>query len=67
MSCELMENSSYLTNMGFNLHIFTLYTLFVHLGLCVPVRMATLLSRFRIDFSDINVLGDINTKPKKHK
>uniref|UniRef100_A0A8C5CNI2 Solute carrier family 12 member 2 n=1 Tax=Gadus morhua TaxID=8049 RepID=A0A8C5CNI2_GADMO len=27
--------------------------------------MATLLSRFRIDFSDINVLGDINTKPKK--
>uniref|UniRef100_A0A7N8X4F5 Solute carrier family 12 member 2-like n=1 Tax=Mastacembelus armatus TaxID=205130 RepID=A0A7N8X4F5_9TELE len=26
--------------------------------------MATLLSRFRIDFSDINVLGDINTKPK---
>ncbi|XP_008285931.1 solute carrier family 12 member 2 [Stegastes partitus] len=28
--------------------------------------MATLLSRFRIDFSDINVLGDINTKPKKH-
>lgn len=30
-------------------------------------RMATLLSRFRIDFSDINVLGDINTKPQKHK
>lgn len=29
--------------------------------------MATLLSRFRIDFSDINVLGDINTKPQKHK
>uniref|UniRef100_A0AAQ4Q5F2 Solute carrier family 12 member 2 n=1 Tax=Gasterosteus aculeatus aculeatus TaxID=481459 RepID=A0AAQ4Q5F2_GASAC len=29
--------------------------------------MATLLSRFRIDFSDIHVLGDINTKPKKHK
>lgn len=29
--------------------------------------MATLLSRFRIDFSDIIVLGDINTKPKKHK
>ncbi|XP_056889653.1 solute carrier family 12 member 2-like [Takifugu flavidus] len=28
--------------------------------------MATLLSRFRIDFSDIIVLGDINTKPKKH-
>uniref|UniRef100_A0A3B3WSV1 Solute carrier family 12 member 2 n=1 Tax=Poecilia mexicana TaxID=48701 RepID=A0A3B3WSV1_9TELE len=28
--------------------------------------MATLLSRFRIDFSDINVLGDINVKPKKH-
>ncbi|XP_041793140.1 solute carrier family 12 member 2-like [Chelmon rostratus] len=28
--------------------------------------MATLLSRFRIDFSDINVLGDINIKPKKH-
>nr|XP_020450787.1 solute carrier family 12 member 2-like [Monopterus albus] len=28
--------------------------------------MATLLSRFRIDFSDIRVLGDINTKPKKH-
>ncbi|XP_060927236.1 solute carrier family 12 member 2-like [Limanda limanda] len=28
--------------------------------------MATLLSRFRIDYSDINVLGDINTKPKKH-
>ncbi|KAL3062367.1 hypothetical protein OYC64_002220 [Pagothenia borchgrevinki] len=28
--------------------------------------MATLLSRFRIDFSDIHVLGDINTKPKKH-
>uniref|UniRef100_A0A8C7XRC7 Solute carrier family 12 member 3 n=1 Tax=Oryzias sinensis TaxID=183150 RepID=A0A8C7XRC7_9TELE len=26
--------------------------------------MATLLSKFRIDFSDINVLGDINTKPK---
>uniref|UniRef100_A0A4W5NSD1 Solute carrier family 12 member 2 n=1 Tax=Hucho hucho TaxID=62062 RepID=A0A4W5NSD1_9TELE len=29
--------------------------------------MATLLSKFRIDFSDINVLGDINTKPKKEK
>uniref|UniRef100_A0A671X5D6 Solute carrier family 12 member 2 n=1 Tax=Sparus aurata TaxID=8175 RepID=A0A671X5D6_SPAAU len=28
--------------------------------------MAMLLSRFRIDFSDIHVLGDINTKPKKH-
>uniref|UniRef100_A0A4W4F0Q0 Solute carrier family 12 member 2 n=1 Tax=Electrophorus electricus TaxID=8005 RepID=A0A4W4F0Q0_ELEEL len=28
--------------------------------------MAALLSKFRIDFSDINVLGDINTKPKKH-
>uniref|UniRef100_A0A8C2X744 Solute carrier family 12 member 2 n=1 Tax=Cyclopterus lumpus TaxID=8103 RepID=A0A8C2X744_CYCLU len=28
--------------------------------------MATLLSRFRIDYSDIHVLGDINTKPKKH-
>ncbi|XP_033827933.1 solute carrier family 12 member 2-like [Periophthalmus magnuspinnatus] len=28
--------------------------------------MAMLLSRFRIDFSDIIVLGDINTKPKKH-
>ncbi|MBN3318382.1 S12A2 protein, partial [Atractosteus spatula] len=27
--------------------------------------MATLLSKFRIDFSDITVLGDINTKPKK--
>lgn len=27
--------------------------------------MATLLSKFRIDFSDIMVLGDINTKPKK--
>ncbi|KTF87656.1 hypothetical protein cypCar_00022557, partial [Cyprinus carpio] len=26
--------------------------------------MATLLSKFRIDFSDITVLGDINTKPK---
>lgn len=41
-------------------------------GFCFDVfprvpRMATLLSRFRIDFSDINVLGDINTKPKKHK
>lgn len=30
-------------------------------------RMATLLSKFRIDFSDINVLGDINIKPKNHK
>lgn len=30
-------------------------------------RMATLLSKFRIDFSDIMVLGDINTKPKKEK
>uniref|UniRef100_A0A3Q3IPH6 Solute carrier family 12 member 2 n=1 Tax=Monopterus albus TaxID=43700 RepID=A0A3Q3IPH6_MONAL len=30
------------------------------------MKMATLLSRFRIDFSDIRVLGDINTKPKKH-
>lgn len=30
-------------------------------------RMATLLSRFRIDFSDIIVLGDMNTKPKKLK
>ncbi|XP_029442734.1 solute carrier family 12 member 2-like [Rhinatrema bivittatum] len=29
--------------------------------------MATLLSKFRIDFSDIMVLGDINTKPKKAK
>ncbi|XP_037633780.1 solute carrier family 12 member 2-like [Sebastes umbrosus] len=28
--------------------------------------MATLLSRFRIDYSDIHVLGDINTRPKKH-
>ncbi|XP_043102802.1 solute carrier family 12 member 2-like isoform X3 [Puntigrus tetrazona] len=28
--------------------------------------MAALLSKFRIDFSDITVLGDINTKPKKH-
>uniref|UniRef100_A0AAR2IJB0 Solute carrier family 12 member 2 n=1 Tax=Pygocentrus nattereri TaxID=42514 RepID=A0AAR2IJB0_PYGNA len=28
--------------------------------------MAALLSKFRIDFSDINVLGDINIKPKKH-
>ncbi|KAI6058355.1 hypothetical protein LUU34_01359400 [Aix galericulata] len=28
-------------------------------------KMATLLSKFRIDFSDIMVLGDINTKPKK--
>lgn len=27
--------------------------------------MATLLSKFRINFSDIMVLGDINTKPKK--
>uniref|UniRef100_A0A7N9AY68 Solute carrier family 12 member 2 n=1 Tax=Mastacembelus armatus TaxID=205130 RepID=A0A7N9AY68_9TELE len=27
--------------------------------------MATLLSKFRIDFSDITVLGDMNTKPKK--
>ncbi|XP_046870972.1 solute carrier family 12 member 2 [Hypomesus transpacificus] len=27
--------------------------------------MATLLSKFRIDFSDITVLGDINTKPAK--
>lgn len=27
--------------------------------------MATLLSKFRIDFSDIMVLGDINTKPNK--
>ncbi|XP_074495642.1 solute carrier family 12 member 2 [Sebastes fasciatus] len=28
--------------------------------------MATLLSRFRIDYSDIHVLGEINTRPKKH-
>ncbi|KAA0714501.1 Solute carrier family 12 member 2 [Triplophysa tibetana] len=28
--------------------------------------MAALLSKFRIDFSDITVLGDINIKPKKH-
>ncbi|XP_078425135.1 solute carrier family 12 member 2 [Cetorhinus maximus] len=27
--------------------------------------MATLLSKFRIDFSDITVLGDMNTKPSK--
>uniref|UniRef100_A0A3B4YUL1 Solute carrier family 12 member 2 n=1 Tax=Seriola lalandi dorsalis TaxID=1841481 RepID=A0A3B4YUL1_SERLL len=27
---------------------------------------STLINKFRIDFSDINVLGDINTKPKKH-
>ncbi|KAG5280476.1 hypothetical protein AALO_G00060460 [Alosa alosa] len=27
--------------------------------------MAALLSKFRIDFSDITVIGDINTKPKK--
>lgn len=27
--------------------------------------MAALLTKFRIDFSDITVLGDINTKPKK--
>ncbi|XP_073685705.1 solute carrier family 12 member 2 isoform X2 [Garra rufa] len=26
--------------------------------------MATLLSKFRIDFSDITVLGDVNTKPR---
>lgn len=31
------------------------------------IRMATLLNRFRIDFSDIIVLGDINTKPKEDK
>lgn len=31
---------------------------------CCLFRMATLLSKFRIDFSDITVLGDINTKPK---
>ncbi|NXG02162.1 S12A2 protein, partial [Sakesphorus luctuosus] len=36
--------------------------LFLHTYLRV---MATLLSKFRIDFSDIMVLGDINTKPKK--
>lgn len=30
-------------------------------------RMAALLTKFRIDFSDITVLGDINTKPKKPK
>ncbi|TTF71930.1 Solute carrier family 12 member 2 [Bagarius yarrelli] len=29
--------------------------------------MATLLSKFRIDFSDITVLGDINTKPKTER
>ncbi len=29
--------------------------------------MAALLSKFRIDFSDITVIGDINIKPKKHK
>ncbi|XP_058268622.1 solute carrier family 12 member 2 isoform X2 [Hemibagrus wyckioides] len=29
--------------------------------------MATLLSKFRIDFSDITVLGDINTKPKAER
>uniref|UniRef100_A0A8B9KD36 Solute carrier family 12 member 2-like n=1 Tax=Astyanax mexicanus TaxID=7994 RepID=A0A8B9KD36_ASTMX len=29
--------------------------------------MAALLSKFRIDFSDITVLGDVNIKPKKHK
>uniref|UniRef100_A0A3Q3WVI1 Solute carrier family 12 member 2 n=1 Tax=Mola mola TaxID=94237 RepID=A0A3Q3WVI1_MOLML len=40
---------------------FPLCTLFLFVR---GVRMATLLSRFRIDFSDINVLGDINTKPK---
>ncbi|KAK7145418.1 hypothetical protein R3I93_013216 [Phoxinus phoxinus] len=28
--------------------------------------MAALLSKFRIDFSDITVIGDINIKPKKH-
>lgn len=28
--------------------------------------MAALLSKFRIDFSDITVLGDINIRPKKH-
>ncbi|TRY64819.1 hypothetical protein DNTS_004419 [Danionella cerebrum] len=28
--------------------------------------MAALLSKFRIDFSDITVLGDINIKPRKH-
>lgn len=39
---------------------------FVMVYVCVD-RMATLLSRFRIDFSDIIVLGDINIKPKKHK
>lgn len=32
--------------------------------LCSVLSMATLLSKFRIDFSDITVLGDINTKPK---
>uniref|UniRef100_A0AAY4D1J9 Solute carrier family 12 member 2 n=1 Tax=Denticeps clupeoides TaxID=299321 RepID=A0AAY4D1J9_9TELE len=29
--------------------------------------MAALLSKFRIDFSDITVLGDINVKPKKQR
>jgi len=37
---------------------------FLFLFLC---RMATLLSKFRIDFSDITVLGDVNTKPKKEQ
>lgn len=43
-----------------------LHTAFSFWSVC-PIRMAMLLSRFRIDFSDIHVLGDINTKPKKHK
>nr|UQS87558.1 solute carrier family 12 member 2 [Rhamdia quelen] len=29
--------------------------------------MATLLSKFRIDFSDITVLGDVNTKPRTER
>lgn len=45
-----------------------LYTAFMYLSaIHFCSRMATLLSKFRIDFSDIMVLGDINTKPKKEK
>lgn len=45
-----------------------LYTAFMYISAVhFCSRMATLLSKFRIDFSDIMVLGDINTKPKKEK
>lgn len=66
MSSSIHEVSSYqpLVFIVFMPHV---HELRLHSISSSVFRMATLLSKFRIDFSDITVLGDINTKPKKEQ